>query len=299
MMIFKRFKGNPVINPDPEKYYEKDATYNPCAILHEGKVYLIYRAEDKPKNAVSQLCLAISDDGYKFKKYGKNPVIRPTLPEEKRGCEDPRITKIAGTFYLTYTAYDGMFPEKSQNVYTALATSKDLIHWEKRGIIVKHMKAAAIFPEKIRGEYIIFIGGQNIRIGRSSDLFNWKLDEKPILDIREDRFDNCFVEVGPPPFVLNDKLVLFFNTADKNFVFHPSLALLDKNNPSNVLYRADEPLMNPTEEFELNGKVPNVIFGEGLVEFKGTYFYYYGAADKYVAVATVKKSELEKYVSSL
>jgi len=73
----------------------------------------------------------------------------------------------------------------------------------------------------------------------------------------------------------------------------------NKNNPSEVLYRADEPLMTPSEKYELEGYVPNVIFGESLVEFKGTYFYYYGAADKYVCVATVKKAELEKYLSSL
>ena len=93
--------------------------------------------------------------------------------------------------------------------------------------------------------------------------------------------------------------MLFFNTADKDFVFHPSLALLDKNDPRKVLYRADEPLMSPTEEYELHGKVPKVIFGSGLVEKDGVYFYYYGAADKYVAVATIKKTELEKYISEI
>ena len=74
---------------------------------------------------------------------------------------------------------------------------------------------------------------------------------------------------------------------------------MDKNNPGKVLYRADKPLMTPTEDYEVNGKVNNVIFGSGLVEFKGTYFYYYGAADKVIAVATVSKEELEKYLNSL
>ena len=101
------------------------------------------------------------------------------------------------------------------------------------------------------------------------------------------------------PFVFKDKLILFFNTTDKNGFFQPSLAILDKNNPRKVLYRADKPLMTPTEECEVNGTVPNVIFGCGLIEFKGTYFYYYGGADKYVCVATIKRSELEKYISGL
>ena len=298
-MLFKRYENNPIIVPDTGKDYEKDATYNPCAILHENKIFLIYRAENKPKNAVSQLCLAVSEDGYNFEKYENNPIISPTMPEEKRGCEDPRITKIRDTFYLTYTAYERMHPERSENIYTALATSKDLINWKKQGIIVKDIKAAAIFPEKIDGKYFMFIGGKNIKIATSTDLINWDADKSPILDIRKGYFDNKYVEAGPPPWVYNGKLVLFFNTADEQFIFHPSLALLDKNNPRKVLYRADKPLMTPTEDYEVNGKVNNVIFGSGLVEFKGTYFYYYGAADKVIAVATVSKEELEKYLNSL
>lgn len=298
-MLLKRYKNNPIIIPNPELPYEKDATYNPCVILHENKVYLIYRAEDKPLNAVSQLCLAISDDGYNFRKYENNPIIKPTLPEEKRGCEDPRITKIGNTFYMAYTAYDGMFPEKNQNIYTALAVSKNMLNWEKKGIILKGIKAAAIFPEKIDGKYFMFVGGENIRIATSTNLVNWELDDNILLDVREDKFDSRYVEVGPSPFVFRDKLVLFFNTVDKHGVFHPSLALLCRKDPRKVLYRADEPLMTPTEDYEVKGKISNVIFGNALVEFKGTYFYYYGAADKCIAIATVSKEGLEKYLFSL
>jgi len=298
-MLFKRYKNNPVISPDPEKDYEKDATYNPCAIIHQNKFYLIYRAENKPKNAVSQLCLAISSDGFNFKKYEQNPIIRPTLPEEKRGCEDPRITKIGDTFYLTYTAFDGLFPEKNENIYTALATSKDLIHWKKHGIILKNIKAAAIFPEKINKKYFMFIGGKKIQTATSTDLINWNLKKEPLLDIRKEKFDSKYVEAGASPFIYKDKLILFFNTTDENCKFHTSLALLDKNNPDKVIYRADKPIMSPTEDYELKGKTSNVIFGSGLVEFKGTYFYYYGGADKYICVATIKKQELEKYLDSL
>ena len=295
-MIFKRYKNNPIITPDGSKDYEKECVYNPTAVVHENKVYLVYRAEGD--SCISKLCLAISEDGYNFRKYQYNPVIEPSLPEEKHGCEDPRITKIGDTFYLTYTAYDGMYPEKNENIYTALATSKNLIHWKKQGIVVKDIKAAAIFPERINGKYFMFIGGKNIRIATSKDLINWHVEKEPVLDIRKDKFDNKYVEAGPPPFEYKNRLVLFFNTADKQSIFHPSLALLHKDNPRRVIYRADKPLMTPTEDYELKGKVNNVIFGSGLVEFKGTFFYYYGAADKYVGVATAKKIELEKYLSS-
>ena len=297
-MLFKRYGKNPIIIPDLTKDYESGCTYNPGAIVHNNKVYLVYRAEGEPQH-ISRLCLAVSDDGYNFQKYKDNPIIKPSIPEEKGGCEDPRITKISNTYYLTYTSYNGVHPVTSKTINTSLATSKDLIHWKRQGIIVKGLKSTAIFSKKINGKYIMFIGGKNIRIAKSSDIINWNVDKEPILDIRENKFDNRYVEVGPPPFVFDNKIVLLFNTADKNGVFRLSLAFLDKNNPNKVIYRADKPLMVPTEKYELKGNVNNVIFGEALVEFKGTYFFYYGAADKYVCVATVKKAELEKYLSSL
>ncbi len=295
-MLFKKYRNNPIITPDPVNSFESKCTYNPAAVVHNNKVYLIYRAEGD--SGVSTLCLAISDDGYNFEKYEKNPVIEPSLPEEKQGCEDPRITKIGKTFYMTYTSYDGMYPERNENINTSLTTSKDLVHWKKHGIILKDIKSAALFSKKINGKYFMFIGGKKIWIATSKNLFDWELEEKPFMDVRKNEFDSRYVEAGPPPFVFRNKLVLFLNTADNRGVFHPSLALLDGNDPHRIIYRSDKPLMSPTE-FELQGKVNNVIFGTGLVEFRGVYFYYYGAADKYVCLATAKKQELEKYIRSL
>lgn len=299
-MFFQRYEQNPIVLPDSNNHWESEATFNPTAVVHDGKIYLLYRAEGLYDGiSISTLCLAISDDGYNFKKHENNPVIKPTTPEEKRGCEDPRITQIGDTFYLTYTAYDGMYPERSENIYTALATSKNLINWEKKGVILKNIKAAAICPEKTDGEYLMFIGGKKIQIAGSEDLLNWKLFPDALLDVRKDKFDSRFVEAGPAPFVLQDKLVLFYNSADSKGIFHPSLALLDRHNPSKVLYRADEPLMSPTKEYETSGRIKNVIFADGLVEFNDKYFYYYGGADTCCAVATVPKKELEDYIASL
>lgn len=299
-MLFQRYKRNPIISPDSSNHFESEAAFNPTAVVYDGKVYLLYRAEGLYNEiSISTLCLAISDDGYNFKKHKNNPIIKPTMSEEKRGCEDPRITQIGDTFYLTYTAYDGMYPERSKNIYTALATSKDLINWEKKGIILRDIKAAAICPEKINGKYIMFIGGMKISVATSTDLLNWELDPDILLDVREDKFDSRFVEAGPAPFVFQDKLVLFYNSADSKGIFNPSLALLDKKNPRKILYRADKPLMSPLKDYEVNGRIKNVIFADGLIEFNNKYFYYYGGADTCCAVATVPKKELEDYIASL
>ena len=296
-MLFERYEGNPIISPDISRRYESAFTYNPAAVVHKGRIHVIYRAEGKER--ISSMCLATSKDGYAFERYGKNPVIQPELPEEKQGCEDPRITKINGTFYMTYTAYDGKHPERSQNIHTALAVSRDLVNWERKGIIAKGIKAAAISPYKVDGKFVMFIGGNNIRLAWSDDLVHWDVEKKLLFDVREGMFDSRDVEAGPAPFEYRKRLILFFNTADKQNKFHPSLAILSMADPRKILYRADSPLMGPEMDYELKGNVSNVIFGSGMVEFKGTYHYYYGGADKYVCLATVRKEAMEQYIDSI
>ncbi len=286
--MFTKYKKNPIIIPDYKISYEKECAYNPCAIVHHKKIHLIYRAEGQYRDYISSLCLATSEDGYNFTKYKKNPIIKPTKTEEKRGCEDPRITKIKDTFYLTYTAYNG------HDISLSLATSRDLIHWKKQGIILKNTKSGDIYPKKINNEYLMFVGKGDISIARSSDLKNWKLDKEHFLCPRKNYFDSRLVEVGPPFIELKDKLVMIYNSSDKYIRYSPSFIILDKKNPLKILYRHDKPMLSPNSQFELFGKVNNVIFAEGLVKFKGKYFLYYGGADKCIGVATATQKEIEK-----
>lgn len=289
-----RYKKNPIITPDCKLKHEKECTFNPCAIVHKNKVFLIYRAEGKYGDYISRLCLAISKDGYHFTKYKNNPIIEPERPEEKRGCEDPRITKIGNTFYLTYTAFTGR-KDHQNKVNLSLATSKDLIHWQKRGIILKDMKSGYIYPEKVKGMHLMFVGEGQIKIAKSKDLINWQVEEKPLLSPRKNKFDSKLVEVGPPLITTKDKLIMIYNSADNLDRYSPSYIILDKQNSTKLIYRSSKPLMIPSEQFELFGKVNNVIFAEGLVKFKGNYFLYYGGGDKCIGVATFKEKDLSDY----
>jgi len=292
--MFTKYKKNPIITPDCKLSHEKECTYNPCAIVHNEKVYLIYRAEGQYDNYISNLCLATSENGYNFTKYKKNPIIKPTKPEEKRGCEDPRISKIGDTFCLTYTAYESYDKKKGNKISLSLATSKDLIHWKKHGIILKNIKSGYIYPEKIDDEYLMFIGDSNIWIARSKNLKDWKLDKIPFLKPRKNFFDSRLVEVGPPLIVIKDKLFMIYNSANNDLIYSPSFLVLDKKNPTKILYRYNKQILVPDEQFELFGKVNNVIFAEGLVKFKKRYFLYYGGADKCIGLATIAQNEIEK-----
>lgn len=292
--MFKEYEKNPILVPDPKLKFEKECVYNPCAVVHNGKVNLIYRAEGEYGDYISRLCLASSKDGIHFTRYKKNPVIAPTKPKEKRGCEDPRITKIGDKFYLVYTEYKGQKKKGGYEIYLGLATSKDLKHWKKEGELFEDMKSGVIYPKKVDGEYLMFVGEGNIQIARSKDLKNWKLDKKPLLKPTKRKFENRIVEVGPPPVILKDKVVLFFNTSNKLTEYFVSYCVLDKNDLTKVLYRSKEPILKPEKMYELYGKVNRVIFAEGLVDFKGKYFLYFGGADKCIGVATASKKNFNE-----
>ncbi|MCD6398631.1 MAG: glycosidase [Candidatus Aenigmarchaeota archaeon] len=293
-MLFFRHENNPVIIPDYRKKYEKECTYNPSAVKKDGKIFLIYRAEGKYGEYISRLCLAESSDGVHFKKYNRNPIINPSRPEEKRGCEDPRITKIRDTYYMTYTAYEGIKKKSKHKIALSLATSKDLIHWKKLGIIMKGEKAGYIYPEKIGGNYLMFFGEGLIKIAESKDLKNWKVVNPSWLKPRRGKFDSKIVEVGPPPVKIGDQLFFIYNSSDNYKRYSPSFLILDAKDPTKILYRHDEPILFPEEQFELFGKVNNVIFAEGLVEIKNKCFLYYGAADKCIGLAIADKRNIEK-----
>ncbi len=294
-MEFKKRK-EPILTPDPSLKHERFCVYNPCAVKHKGKIYMIYRAEGKYDEYVSTLCLATSTDGINFRKYKKNPIIKPTRKEEKRGCEDPRITKIGDTFYLTYTAFEKANPGEKGKINLSLATSKDLIHWKKKGIIIKNYKSGIILPEKVNDEYLMFIGDTNIKVARSKDLLRWKLDKKPLMSVRSKKFDSKLVETGPPLIYDNNKILFIYNSADKLIRYHVGYCVLDRLNPCKIFKRCSEPILSPTEQFELYGKVNNVVFAEGLVEHKGKYFLYHGGADKCVGVAIANKKDVFKLI---
>ena len=292
--MFIKYNKNPIITPDYNLSYEKECTYNPCAIVHQNKVFLIYRAEDIYGNYISRLCLAVSKDGYHFTKYKNNPIIEPYRPEEKRGCEDPRISKIGDAFYLTYTAFEG-YKNHQNKINLSLAISKDLIHWQKKGIILKDVKSGYIYPKKVKGIYLMFFGDQQIKIAKSKDLINWQVEKKELLSPRKNKFDSKLVEVGPPLIETKNKLIMIYNSADELNRYSISYIVLDKQDPTRLIYRSNKPLIIPSEQFELFGKVNNVVFAEGLIKFKGNYFLYYGGGDKCIGVATFKEKDLLNY----
>jgi predicted GH43/DUF377 family glycosyl hydrolase len=298
---FRKYASNPIMTIQGSSW-ESHALYNPAAWTDGRQVYLLYRAEgpcDFPGRAfTSRIGLAISDDGIHFRRE-EQPVLVPTEPYEiPGGCEDPRVVQIDGVFYLTYTAFDGAVAR------LAMARSTDLRIWTKLGLMFADetwdryfdtqafpetprgwSKSAALLTEKIDGRYWMYFGDTNIWAASSSDLQSWDIAPEPVMRPRPGSFDSRLIEPGPPPLLREDGIWLAYNSADTQLRYAMGEVLLDRQNPTRVLRRSETPVLEPTIREELEGQVPQVVFGEGLVFFQGQWLLYFGMADSRLGVA--------------
>lgn len=295
-----RLSPDPIISPQGDKF-ESAGTFNPSVVKHDGKFVMLYRAQDH--KGTSSLGYASSDDGVHFIRRAE-PVLVSEAPYEKGGgVEDPRLQKIGGTFYLTYTGYnnvDGAAADK-KDAQLCLATSTDLIHWHRQGVIipsyrgkwnVKWTKSGAIVPEKINGKYWMYYladakgKDQQMGVAYSEDLLHWtEALDHPVVASRAGMFDSQVVEPGPPPIITRQGIFLVYNGADDNLVYSTGWVLFDKKDPTKVLARADKSVFAPEKDWEKIGQVPNVVFVEGMVMDGNRWLFYYGGADKTVGVA--------------
>jgi beta-1,2-mannosidase len=168
--------------------------FNPAAVVKDNKVYMVFRGEDRigKFGGTSRLGLAVSDDGFNFKSF-PDPILYADNDsllkyEQDGGIEDPRITESEdGTYILTYTAFNGRLAR------LCVATSKDLMKWEKHGLafskakngkysgmwsksgaIVSKRVGDRIVATKIDGKYWMYWGETDIYLATSDNLIDWE-----------------------------------------------------------------------------------------------------------------------------
>ncbi|MEX0771242.1 MAG: glycoside hydrolase family 130 protein [Balneolaceae bacterium] len=282
---FVKYNENPILTPQGDSWESKDL-FNPAAWSDGETIYMLYRAEDSTGigdwNGTSRIGLASSSDGIHFDRESR-PVLEPTEEWElPGGTEDPRIVKIEGKYYLTYTAYDG------ETARLALASSDDLYNWEKHGLVFPERgwsKAGAIVPQKINDRYWMYFGDTHIWVAWSEDLIHWTPVEEPVMSPRENHFDSGLIEPGPTPLVTDHGILVLYNSADKDLVYRAGQALFDPEDPSRLIRRSESYFLEPDLELEVDGQIPNVVFIEGLAQLGEKTFLYYGMGDSGIGVA--------------
>ena len=329
-------KANPIITPNPSNQFdcpmqdkkigwEESDVFNPAATVKDGKIYVLYRAEDNSATGIgkrtSRIGLAESEDGIHMKRR-KTPVMYPDKDNMKEyewegGCEDPRVTMTEdGLYVMAYTSWNRKVAR------LCIATSHDLVKWEKHGpafakayngrfkdifcksgSMVTTIKDGKQVLTKIDGKYFMYWGEHAVYAATSDDLVNWTpiLDEKnelaTVIKPRPQYFDSALTECGPPAILTDKGIVLLYNgknqtndsKRDKRFTAGAYCAgqiLTDPKEPMKVLQRLDVPFFRPLASFEKSGQyVDGTVFIEGLVFFKNKWYLYYGCADSQVSVA--------------
>lgn len=299
MIRLKRLSETPILSPTRRRW-ESAAVFNPGAIYENGLFHLFYRGVNHPFNlttekprreekSVSAIGYAVSTDGVSFARFDK-PVFTGVGRQEAWGVEDPRITRIEGTYYMVYTAFGG------RNWYDyrpALCISRNLVHWEEHRVLLDEpSKDAALFPERIGGRYVLLHRREpHIWIAFSWDLVNWT-DHQIIMKTLPGGWESTKIGSAGPPHKTAAGWVLFYHGVDANRVYRLGVALLDRNDPTKVLARQTAPVLEPETAWERHGLVPEVVFSCGSVEKDGAYFVYYGGGDSCIGVAAVDKHAL-------
>ncbi|MBP7811341.1 MAG: hypothetical protein KA054_00655 [Candidatus Moranbacteria bacterium] len=309
-----RFHANPIIEPKETNTWEAMATFNAAAVTLEDRVHLLYRAQGHDGHSV--LGYATCTDGIHIDERLDYPVYDPSRitgtpkTQDRKfvrhpymsgggtgGCEDPRLTRIDDTLYLTYTAFNGMQPPgvalTSISISDFLAKRFD--RWKKPRLISRFghiQKNWVIFPEKIGGKIAILHNVSPRIMIEPVDEINAPtlvIDSCPPRQAdNAHRWDNIVRGAGAPPLRTEHGWLVLYHAMDAHDPnkYKVGAMLLDLQNPEIILARSPAPVLEPEEHYENEGYKWGVVFVCGAVIKNGTLFVYYGASDKTLAVAT-------------
>jgi predicted GH43/DUF377 family glycosyl hydrolase len=332
-----RYKGNPILSPNPANEWESMVTTNPGAWYDEEKreVILVYRAAGFDPEHRIYFGLATSGDGYNFKRVSDEPVFGPSVDGFDAGCvEDPRIVKMGDYYYITYAARpfppgeywlpddqkryqppvlpdEAPYAIRSNSTATGLLITKDFKSFVRAGRITNPMsddRDVILFPEKINGRFYMMHRPMNwigpkygtdypaMWISSSTDLLNW--EDSKLLATGKYEWEQGKIGGNTPPLRTKAGWLTIYHAVGADKHYRLGAMLLDLEDPSKVLYRTADWILQPEEKYELEGYYNGVVFPCGNVIIDGTLFVYYGGADKYVGIATCPLDDLIKYMMS-
>jgi len=286
-----RFEGNPILEPLKHHPWESRYVFNPAVIQLGGRVHIFYRAIGE--DMISRIGYASSKDGYQIDERLPNPVFEPAVPNEKYGCEDPRLTCLEGRCIMTYTAYGEIYQIGITSIPVENILEKRW-EWEERLFPFPNVrnKNAVIFPSRIDSRYVMLHRlDPEIHIAYSDDLRNWD-NSKTVMRPRQGFWDSVKIGAAGPPIELDDGWLLIYHGVDYKKTYRLGAAIFDREDPEKVIYRSKAPILEPTEEYECSGLVPNVVFSCGAILLGGELLIYYGCADTVIGVATLDLNEI-------
>jgi predicted GH43/DUF377 family glycosyl hydrolase len=316
-MNLMRYERNPIIEPRGDDW-EAVATFNCAALYKDGKIHVLYRAVGDYVHYASHLGYAVFDEQLRLLERPEVPVFGPHLILWEMSIEDPRLTEIEGEVYMTYVITPTPAPPGGVRIKlgipkpmqaaprTALARVPDFGSFERLGIITPYdadERDVVLFPGRIQGRYAAIhrpsnwvgpgypVEGPSIWFAFLDDLPGGMSDHKVIMEA-EQPWEGIKIGAGPPPIKTNAGWLLIYHGVDPDRVYRAGVALLDLEEPWKVIARTPQPILEPEEEYEREGDVPNVVFPEGAMVIGDELVVSYGGADKVCCAARVRLDEL-------
>jgi predicted GH43/DUF377 family glycosyl hydrolase len=296
-VFVRRHKNNPILTKD-DIPYKVETVHNAGVVKYNGRYIMLFRSHlDTGRSIIG---LAQSDDGFNFK-AAPEPFMTPAkdLPfaeYEQFGVEDPRITFLEGSFYITYSAYS------PHGVRIGLAKTMDFKTVERTAFITEaDHRNVVLFPEKIGGRYARLdrphtqINPFSIWISYSPDLVHWG-DSRVVIKPVKYHWDEMKVGPGAPPIKTEKGWLNIYHGVFETMagaVYRLGVALHKLEDPYKVIGVSDRWILQPQEPWERTGYVPNVVFCCGAIaEDDGTVKIYWGAADTVMCAGTAFIDEL-------
>lgn len=296
-------------------WWEMRSVFNAGAILRNNAFNLLYRAQDY--HFISRLGLAIFDpEKKKIVKRPDMPFFELSSPNELQfgrvGCEDPRIMYQEGEkeYLITYVSASLKQMTKRNledlkktrpygwyDVYTRVMVSSDLASFQDCGLIFNksELKDVALFPKKYNGYYVFLLRyPPSIQLAFTRNLVEIE-KVKDLITPRSNFWDNEKVGIGPPPIYTPKGWLCIYHGVDSKKYYRLGYFILDLLDPSKVLFRSKDPILEPDLPWERVGNVPDVVFSNGAGIYKDTLYVFYGAADTRIGVATAKVSDFFKF----
>jgi predicted GH43/DUF377 family glycosyl hydrolase len=280
--VYDLAEEQPVIREFSKDNPENDFS-DPRLIITPTQTYL---------TSISHLRLARSKDGIDFE-IDDVPAISPANDYETFGLEDPRISLIDGTYYISYVAVSPL------GVTTCLISTKDFISFQRHGVIFcPENKDAVLFPDKVEGKFYALhrpasplFKKQEIWIAESPDLHCWG-NHRCLMEPCPGHWDEAKIGAGAVPLKTDRGWLEIYHGVDRNNRYCLGAVLLDGAEPWKVIARTNKPILEPQASYECDGFFGNVVFSCGLICEDDNVRIYYGAADTVICYAELSLKEI-------
>jgi predicted GH43/DUF377 family glycosyl hydrolase len=288
----KRGEKNPILKPT-DGWWENKLVCNAGVLYSEGKIHLIYTAHGE--DSIARLGYARLKNLDEIEERLPHPIFMPEEWFETYGVEDSRLVNIEDKVFMVYAGKDRDMARPCISTISATDFTNNRWAWSRHRLLLPimvgiHNRNATFFPRRLGGRLLLLhrpmTMAENIWLSFSYDGVHW-YDHKEIIKTRPFHWDDAKVGIAGPPIEFEEGWLLIYHGVEaQTWTYRLGCALLDREHPEIVLWRGNDPILEPIEDYELSGVTNNVVFSCGATILEDKLVLYYGAADKVIGVAT-------------